>query len=209
MISNLPKVFISVVLFIMAVLSAGVNCFANETGRVSGKVVDADTGRGISSVLVTVEAGLEVFTAYTDSVGGFALSTLPAGFHFPISAVKKGYKSVSTTVSIESEITGRIMLALPSHCLKLLYPQGGEHVIAGTDVVIRWEAYGIEHVRFEFSINSGRHWYTLGEVIDAEEGQYVWSVPDLPTKNCMIRIIGRERPSMTDQNNVPFSISSF
>jgi hypothetical protein len=205
MIRNPPEPLILFTIFFIGVLST---CFADETGRLSGKVVDADSGGSVPEVLVTVEAGLEVYTASSDSSGQFDFSTLPVGFYFPINAMKKGYKSVTTTVSIESGKICRIKLALPSRWMKLLYPQGGEHLIAGTDIVIRWEAYGIERFHLEFSINSGRHWYTIKESNEGER-QYVWSVPDLPSKNCMIRIIGKERPGMIDQIKIPFSITSF
>jgi hypothetical protein len=205
MIPNRPEALILFTIFFVGVLSS---CFADETGRLSGKVVDAYSGRGLPEVLVTVEAGLEVYTASSDSSGQFDFPTLPVGLNFPIGAVKKGFKSVSTTVSIESGKTCRIKLTLLSRWLKLLYPQGGEHLIAGTDVVIRWEAYGTEQIRLELSINSGRHWYAIKES-KAGERQCIWSVPDIPSMNCMIRIIGKERPGMIDQNEAPFSISSF
>ena len=43
-------------------------------------------------------------------------------------------------------------------CIALV---AGEHLIAGTDAVIRWESIGVEGVRIEFSPNGGGVWYPL------------------------------------------------
>jgi hypothetical protein len=176
-------------------------------GAIQGKVTDSGTNRGIEGARVSMNLGLEIRAAVTDSSGTFSLVNLPEGAGLPVTVEKEGYRAVRTAVTVIVGKTAEFLVSLDDTYLKLLSFQGGRY-IAGTDVEVRWEAIGIGAVRIEFSPNGGRAWLLLAEGADSRRGFWLWTVPDMPTANGLIRITAPGRGDISDRSDQPFSISS-
>jgi len=90
--------------------------------------------------------------------------------------------------------------------LQLLRPQGGEQWIAGEVLNIEWVSEGIRLLHIEFSPDDGNSWQRLFENVPAEQGQVGWSLPELPSQTCLIRLLAAEPECMEAQHRNPFSL---
>ncbi len=84
-------------------------------------------------------------------------------------------------------IAANIRGTTPADTLKVVFPNGGEKLVSGSDTTIKWEGILPENeVIIEYSTNDGANW------IKADEGaiglEYSWKVPDLPTNEGLMRI---------------------
>lgn len=71
--------------------------------------------------------------------------------------------------------------------LDLISPEGGENIAGGSVFNIGWESEIINQVEIEFSSDDGQSWETLATV-PAEDTLYQWSVPNIDSDVCFIRL---------------------
>jgi len=73
--------------------------------------------------------------------------------------------------------------------IRLLAPNGGETLIAGTTFTIRWSTYYVlsPWAFITLSTDGGEH---FDHLISSEGhgGTYLWSVPYLPSDRCKVRV---------------------
>ncbi|MCP4712562.1 MAG: hypothetical protein GY869_28385, partial [Planctomycetes bacterium] len=75
-----------------------------------------------------------------------------------------------------------------SPTITITSPNGGENVIAGTNLEITWATTGtIGDVKIEYSINSGTSWT---EIVSSYPGNgtYDWTLPGTPSTDCLVRV---------------------
>ncbi len=92
--------------------------------------------------------------------------------------------------------------------LKVTYPNGGETLTAGSKYNIRWESTGtVGKVKVEYTTGNGTSWNTLA-ASTANDGKYSWTVPDVSSAQCKVRVgvAGGTFPS--DVSDDTFSILS-
>jgi hypothetical protein len=135
------------------------------------------------------------------------LPGIPEGIGIPVAVEKDGFRRVTAAVTVIAGRSTPITLSLSHTYLELLSFHGGWY-IAGTDGEIRWEAGGIRTIRIEFSPNGGRGWLLLADKVDARRGSWTWTVPDMPSRNGLVRITASDRPELTDRSEHPFLITS-
>jgi WD40 repeat protein len=72
--------------------------------------------------------------------------------------------------------------------LKLTHPNGGEHLVVGSDTVITWTGIApSDTVWLEYSINRGATWQRITN--QASGLKYVWkNVPSPPSDQCLVRV---------------------
>ena len=179
------------------------------TGTLTGKITVSLSGRCIPNALVTVPVALLTFKTASDSAGIFTITGIPPGKKYAIRANKKGYKSGISFASINTGDITHCDLSMSLLYLKLLYPNGGESIYAGSEVNISWDAVGIDNVRLEFSITGGQTWFLLADNVNSSTGLYTWEVPDLPSKKCLIKISDTGKSNLSDISDMAFSNSSF
>jgi len=90
--------------------------------------------------------------------------------------------------------------------LTLTSPNGGENLTAGTTQNITWTSSGVTNVKIEYSTDSGSNWITIIASTPASTGFYSWTVPNILSTNCLVRITDTANPSVTDISNAPFAI---
>jgi len=97
-------------IFSVALLLLAFLLYGQQTGSITGKVIDPDTGQGIAQVKVSVQ-GLKKET-YTDDEGKFFLADIPAG-QMNLQLEKKGYETLVFPVVVKAGETvdvGNIVL---------------------------------------------------------------------------------------------------
>ena len=95
-----------------------------------------------------------------------------------------------------------------SNKIRIQYPNGGELIEAGSAITINWETDGLNSNLFKilFSSNSGATWERVKSRL-LNKNQYLWRVPELETKNCLIKIIAVENESIYDISEYNFTIT--
>ena len=88
--------------------------------------------------------------------------------------------------------------------LSVISPNGNENWASGSDHVILWVVdTRIEMVKIEYSFDGGV-WITVTET--ANEGNYVWHLPNIISNSCLIRISESTNSSNMDLSDAVFSI---
>jgi len=91
--------------------------------------------------------------------------------------------------------------------VSILSPVGGENWQVGTLHNITWSSSNITNLRIELSTDNGSTWPTLivGST-PASTGSYPWTIPNLPSAQCRVRISDASNPSVFDISDAPFTI---
>jgi len=97
-----------------------------------------------------------------------------------------------------------ITIFLPT--ITVINPNGGERFEVGSAIIISWQTTGtVDNVKIEYSIDDGNTWLTEMGTIDNQES-YEWTIPNTPSKKCLVRISDANDGIPTDQSNMAFSI---
>jgi hypothetical protein len=78
--------------------------------------------------------------------------------------------------------------------VKLTYPDGGEGLVPGETINIRWEAFraGTSTYKLEYSLDDGASWQEINPAVAANLRQFPWVVPATATEKARIRITQNE-----------------
>ena len=89
--------------------------------------------------------------------------------------------------------------------LTIVSPDGGEEFFAGSQVEINWNTEtNCGEVKIEYSTDDGKEWRTIVKNT-MDVGTYLWTVPNVPTESCLIRV--KDTDSMLfDVSDNTFSI---
>jgi predicted amidohydrolase len=94
--------------------------------------------------------------------------------------------------------------------IKLLTPDGGERLIAGTTYRIIWDTYvgkyQNRHIVIDYSTDNGLTWTEVDPPNKGNPGLYDWLVPPLISDYCLVRISIANVPSVFDTSNDTFRI---
>ncbi|MBN1998175.1 FG-GAP repeat protein [candidate division KSB1 bacterium] len=91
--------------------------------------------------------------------------------------------------------------------ITVISPNGGETWSAGEFRDIKWNSRGnMNKVKIEYSYNFGSTW-TIIEDSTLNSGQYTWTVPQIKSNQCLIRIADARDGFPIDQSDNIFSIS--
>jgi len=89
--------------------------------------------------------------------------------------------------------------------LDLLTPQGGENFEGGTVTDITWNSEIINDVQIDFSSDNGQTWTTQATV-SAANGNYEWTVLNMDSDACFIKLTTPGIPENYSMNEMPFTI---
>jgi hypothetical protein len=72
--------------------------------------------------------------------------------------------------------------------LTVTAPNGGEHLEIGSKYTVTWTSSGVtDTIRIRFSADGGNNWGKIADNL-ANSGSWTWTVPNLDSSNCLIRI---------------------
>lgn len=84
-------------------------------------------------------------------------------------------------------------------------PNGGERWASGSAHAITWVALGASRVKLEYSVNGGNSWQFINAV-EAASGMYSWTVPQVESPECLVRVTDAAVSERTDMGDAVFSI---
>jgi hypothetical protein len=110
-----------------------------------------------------------------------------------------------------------IVMHMPAHVggdnptALVRHPNGGEAFEPGAEVEIRWstdDREGVANVDILLSTDNGANFNTVIASATADDGSYLWTVPDVASANAFIRVVARGDDSDTgfDDSDAVFSI---
>jgi len=109
--------------------------------------------------------------------------------------------------TISTESTNPFTI-LPEPVIKVLSPNGGETILAGTNRKIEWISENIENIKIAYSTNNGFDWKTIVASTPAT-GFYIWSpVPNLNSQLCKIRVYDAADSEPSDVSDSVFTITN-
>lgn len=94
----------------------------------------------------------------------------------------------------------------PTTMLKVLYPNGGETLLAGSACVLRWQSSNVPRIDIEYASN-GVDFVRVATGVDASTGSVEWLLPpqSASTAQARIRISGG---ALSDVSDAPFSVQT-
>lgn len=94
--------------------------------------------------------------------------------------------------------------AIPTAFLRS--PRGGESLNPGDQLEIRWSSdddIGVTNVDLHLSTDGGATYPHVIALATADDGSFVWTVPDLPTSQARVRVIARDADGNTGSDASP------
>lgn len=85
-------------------------------------------------------------------------------------------------------------------------PNGGESWEAQSQHNITWASQNVTYVKIEYSSNSGGTWNTLSNSTIASAGQYNWTLPNIESILCMVRVSDASNSNVSDVSDALFRI---
>jgi len=103
---------------------------------------------------------------------------------------------------------GGIILKYNSSALLVItHPNGGETLLNGQQVNLTWNYQAVQSVKIEFTSNNGSTWSTLSASYPAESGLFAWTVPNINSTQCKIKITDANDPGIYDISDSSFTIA--
>ncbi|MCK6649671.1 MAG: hypothetical protein L6Q66_08445, partial [Bacteroidia bacterium] len=93
--------------------------------------------------------------------------------------------------------------------ISLLKPNGGELFYVGATDTIKWSSTNIANVKIEYTTNNGTSWLAIVESIPANTSSYVWTMPNLSSTYCKVRVSDPRNSSVNDISDSTFIILPF
>lgn len=94
--------------------------------------------------------------------------------------------------------------------IALIFPNGGENLIAGRPYTITWTTSPISKLGYiDFSKDNGITWERItSSPIELMGGNYTWNTPRVSSNNCLIALIDATNGNVIDKSDAVFSLSN-
>ncbi|MFH0992049.1 MAG: LamG-like jellyroll fold domain-containing protein [bacterium] len=92
--------------------------------------------------------------------------------------------------------------------LTLTSPNGMQNMIVNSSHTITWTSTGIASINLFYTTNGGSSWLSIASNLAASSGSYIWTVPNTPSGNCLVKIVDVNNQAKYDESNCPFLIST-
>ncbi|MGQ9806892.1 MAG: C1 family peptidase [Armatimonadota bacterium] len=87
-------------------------------------------------------------------------------------------------------------------------PNGAQTLLAGDVYGILWNAVAITGMcEVQLSTDSGSTWQTVASNRSIQNGYYAWTVPDISSTTCRIRVVSLDYPAVMDDSDADFTIA--
>jgi hypothetical protein len=86
----------------------------------------------------------------------------------------------------------------------IVLPWKGDTLPAGKIFPVKWHSVESGELHLEFSDNDGLSWTTVENdiAVTAFEGEYAWTVPDIRSTTCRLRLTSTVNPFLTDTSGL-------
>ncbi len=106
-----------------------------------------------------------------------------------------------------SDISDNLFSIASGGYLELTAPNGGESFTAGDTTTIRWTSSAVSNVNLFFSTDNGGTWNEIISFYGADQGQYVWNIPEVSSAECLVSVTDSDNSTVGDVSDGVFSIS--
>ncbi|MEN6445086.1 MAG: SBBP repeat-containing protein [Candidatus Cloacimonas sp.] len=93
--------------------------------------------------------------------------------------------------------------------IQLLSPNGGEIWGAESIKNISWSVANISNLKLEYSSDNGNSWLTIADNVSAAAGSYSWTLPNIISSQCLIKISDAADNTIWDISDNPFIIRPY
>lgn len=112
----------------------------------------------------------------------------------------------NSTVSDMSNAVFTISSA-PIPAVTITSPNGGEKWFVGAQYCITWNSANIDSLELEYSTNGGTEWILIEASAAANLGSYIWTIPNTPSAECIVRISSTTNSAIFDVSDARFAIA--
>lgn len=91
--------------------------------------------------------------------------------------------------------------------LDLTAPEGGESLAGESQFDINWVSEIINNVKIEFSSDNGQNWNTIISSVPAIDSTYEWTVSNIGSDDCFIKLTTPGIADLYSVNEIPFTIT--
>ena len=146
-----------------------------------------------------------------DPFPGFTNNTQ---FNFLSEPGSNSYNDLFTYVSVENisnsaeTMTADLRISEPAEYIQIISPNGGESWQGNSERSIRWASNGINNISIELSIDNGASWNLIETNFNASIEELVWTIPNTPSENCLVRVKDLNNDELVDQSNRTFIITA-
>ncbi len=92
--------------------------------------------------------------------------------------------------------------------VNLISPAGGESFTSGSEAEIKWTSSQVSEVKIEFSSDAGITWEQIISATSSDTASVDWTIPDLSSSSCKVRISDVRYPLVSDTSEGLFSIAN-
>ncbi|MCG8606686.1 FG-GAP-like repeat-containing protein, partial [bacterium] len=185
--------------------SITVNAPSDQDEIFSGSniVIDWSFSGSIDSVRIELSVdGGQVWTTLTEA------SANDRQYEWQVPHVASDSSVIRISEAMNPSVFGTssgLFSIVPSSLL-LDAPNGGENWSVSEDQQITWTTVGgVDSVRLEYSLDNGATWLLIVDWLP-NDGVYVWSLPDVTSDNCKVRIVDIQDGQLDDQSDDVFAI---
>ncbi|MFC1606893.1 T9SS type A sorting domain-containing protein [Candidatus Latescibacterota bacterium] len=86
-------------------------------------------------------------------------------------------------------------------------PNGGVILQAETMIDITWVSRDVIQARIDYSTDGGLTWSAIVDNIDAAAQTYTWTLPNIQSSECLVRLTDVSNPDISDSSNGNFTVS--
>ncbi len=87
-------------------------------------------------------------------------------------------------------------------------PNGGENLDGCIAHTIAWTATGTStSFSIDYSIDNGNNWTSVASFFNSTNGTFSWTVPNVTSSNCLVRVYDSNAPATVDVSDAVFSIN--
>ena len=87
-------------------------------------------------------------------------------------------------------------------------PNGGENLAGCTIKTVTWSSSLTSNFySIDYSTDGGTSWASVTSFYNTTGGSYNWTVPNVSSSTCLIRVQDSNTPSTTDESNSNFTIT--
>jgi photosystem II stability/assembly factor-like uncharacterized protein len=104
--------------------------------------------------------------------------------------------------------SGNFLIALAEFVpyINVNFPNGGEKLVVNEAYFLQWTSEGINYVDIDYSTDNGSTWNNIVTNHYNLTQNYIWTVPVLPSSQCLIRISETGNPATNDVSDAVFEI---
>ncbi|MBM4103519.1 MAG: hypothetical protein FJ263_05620 [Planctomycetes bacterium] len=112
-------------------------------------------------------------------------------------------EAVKFSVDVNKGVVKTEVVSKPA-TVYVITPNGGERYLGGRIVEIEYTSFGeMPSVNIEYSEDNGFSWVSIESGV-LNTGSYEWTVPDVDSENCLVRVASANNPTIFDTSDNAF-----